>query len=130
MKHADPRKEPVCQADKTFPVEERFLATPLQRLQPAPSDFFEEPPQAWIVAREGGRHLGGGLVYYPRRRPCLPYFLRKKWEPFAVGAIIGSFCGYHACRDSKLPLTSCRTGPQWHRSSEIPVQTRRNSYGR
>ncbi len=66
MKHADPRKEPVCQAGKTFPVEERFLATPLQRLQPAPSDFFEEPPQARIVARDSK------VVEVPSEHPCYP----------------------------------------------------------
>ena len=48
--YADRRKVSVGQAGKAFPVEERLLASPLERLQPAPSDFFEEPPKARIVA--------------------------------------------------------------------------------
>jgi len=66
MQHADRRKEPVGQAGKAFPIEERFLAAPFERLQPAPSDFFKEPPQARIVARDRK------VVEVPSEHPSYP----------------------------------------------------------
>ena len=54
VQHPDWREEAVDEPDELLPGETGVLAAPFQRLEPEPPYLVEEPPQARVVARDGG----------------------------------------------------------------------------